>query len=143
MRTASDVERVEASWDALQGTIAAIPEERWLEPGATGDWSVKDVITHIAYWEDDLADACERRLTGRPDPPPLGDIQAHNDRVYAERRDWSLSDVLSDAARAHARVLAALRQAPDVHPGRIAAETWEHYAEHAEWLQEWREREGS
>ncbi len=28
-----------------------LPEEKLLEPGASGEWSVKDIIAHVSTWE--------------------------------------------------------------------------------------------
>ena len=63
------VERVEASWAGLIDVIEGIPAEQMSEPGVSGDWSIKDLLGHIAYWEGRAIAVVERRLTGEPDPP--------------------------------------------------------------------------
>lgn len=45
--------REQAAWSALTGTWAGLPDELLLTPGACGDlWSVKDLMNHIAAWQE-------------------------------------------------------------------------------------------
>src|SRR5260370_34951420 len=37
-------------------TIEGFPESEWETPGACGDWSVKDIIAHLASYEHVLED---------------------------------------------------------------------------------------
>ena len=39
---------------ALLDTLAKVPPERVSEPALAGDWSVKDVVVHLNYWEGQL-----------------------------------------------------------------------------------------
>lgn len=117
-------ERVDASWRALRDAVAGVPDERLLEPRAIGDWSVKDVLAHVAFWDDPARAGDE-------------DWQAANERVAAERAGWSLADVRAELASAHGRMLAALEAKTEVDP-----DDWEHYAEHAAEIRAWRERLG-
>lgn len=135
-----DLERLQRAWQNLLESDNGIPEERMLEPGVIGEWSVKDVLTHVAYWDDDLLAAIERFMSGTPEPEER-DWQAENDRVYAERRDWPLADVRRDLLDTHDRVLTALRNAPGFDTASLR-ESWEHYDEHAAEIRAWRERHG-
>lgn len=117
-------ERVDGSWGVLQDAIAGVPDERLLEPRAIGDWSVKDVLAHVAYWDDPVRVGDE-------------DWQAANERVFAERADWPPAQVRAELEAAHGRMLAALETKTDVDP-----DDWEHYAEHAAEIRAWRERLG-
>src|SRR5215472_4695713 len=54
--------------------LASIPRERMTEPGATGPWSVKDVIAHVTAWRGrTIAGWKPRRRANRnrhhPGPP--------------------------------------------------------------------------
>ncbi|HLJ81222.1 MAG TPA: maleylpyruvate isomerase N-terminal domain-containing protein, partial [Ktedonobacterales bacterium] len=48
-------------WDAL---IAEVPEARITRPGAAGDWSVKDVLAHVAVYERWTADQLNAMMRG-------------------------------------------------------------------------------
>jgi hypothetical protein len=123
------LEQVNASWQQFMQAIDGIPEERMTEPGVVGDWSVKDALAHVAYWDD-------------PDLPDSGgDWQPINEREAANRANWSLADVRRNLEETHERLLAALRAKPDIDPEQVRGD-WEHYDEHAAEIRAWRERQG-
>src|SRR5947209_19613982 len=80
-----EIER--AAWDAL---IARFSEERMLEPGIESDWSLKDVIAHVAMYENWTADQIEAALRGEEPGPemrgetdePWFDVDWRNARAY-------------------------------------------------------------
>jgi uncharacterized damage-inducible protein DinB len=133
------IQRVEASWHDLQHALAGIPDERMEEPGVTGEWSVKDVLAHIAYWEDALT----RRITGSDANPDAGlDVDAINAREQAARAGWSLAQTRAELAASHGRVLAALATVPEIDPDEVNDDTWDHYDDHAAAVRAWRARHG-
>lgn len=137
------VTRVEASWSGLMDAINGFPEERMGEPGVAGDWSVKDVLGHVAYWEGRAIGAVERALNGEPEPEASGDsADTINDGVYQERSGWTVAQALDELHGTHERFMAALRQHPDIDPNIIEGDTFEHYDEHAADISAWRERVG-
>jgi uncharacterized damage-inducible protein DinB len=135
------LERVDASWQELLAAIDGIPDERMSEPGVAGDWSVKDILAHIAYWEDSLVAGLERKRTGEPNLDG-GDYEPINAREHAARADWSLARVREEMQAAHQRVTAALESTPDVDPDDVGGDTWDHYNEHADSIRAWRKARG-
>lgn len=137
------ITRVEASWEHLLSAIEGIGQERMSEPGVAGDWSVKDVLGHVAFWEDRVIGAIERAMNDAPDPPSSGlDVDQINENVTAERAGWSVTQSLNEFQGTHERLLATLRKYPDVDPALIEGDTFEHYDEHATDIRAWRERAG-
>ncbi len=137
------IEQVETSWARLMHAIEGIPDDRMSELGVAGDWSVKDVLSHIAYWEGQAMGDVERALNGEPDPEKDGlDVEAINQNVHAERSDWTIPQMLDEFHGTHERFMAALRQHPNINPSEIEADTFEHYDEHAADILAWRERVG-
>ena len=68
-------------------------EEMTRRPGPQADWSVKDVIAHITWWEQSMANWVSRALTGemltrRETPDEI------NARVYEDNRDLPLATAL-------------------------------------------------
>src|SRR5512139_4002144 len=55
------VERVLCSRNRWDGAAARIQPEDMLKPGFCGDWSLKDVIAHIAWYEQEMIDMLQRR----------------------------------------------------------------------------------
>ena len=46
-------EREAVAWQALTATWANLPAETLLLPGACGaEWSIKDIINHLAAWQE-------------------------------------------------------------------------------------------
>ena len=139
-------ERIERSWRGLMDALAGIPEERLTEPGVVGDWSVKDLLGHVAVWDAHAVAAVRRFLAG--EAPGRVNWEALNEREAAARADRSLAEQRSEMEVAHERVRSLVR---DLRPSdldlpgvrhRLAVDTYEHYDEHAAEIRAWRERVG-
>jgi uncharacterized protein (TIGR03083 family) len=126
------MERIDASWRRLWDTIGVAGPRDLERPGPDGGWSVKDVLGHIAYWEE----WCLRRMRGGA---PVADLDV--DRINAEqvaaRRDIPVERVRAELERVHATLMHELHNLTPVQleegtaPGSwLAANTWEHYDEH-------------
>lgn len=55
-RLLAELRAARGEWDTL---MAAVGEERMTEPGAAGDWSVKDVIAHLTSFDQWFVKASE------------------------------------------------------------------------------------
>jgi len=63
------LERIERERGLWEDLVAEIGEDRMLQPGATGDWSFKDVVAHLNGWRivtRPAATAARPRRPGRP-----------------------------------------------------------------------------
>ncbi len=86
------VAKLERNCAELFDAIAGLTEEQLTTVPVTGDWTVKDVVGHIAYWEGVILDHVrESLIEGRP--RPLRDDESNqmvNDREAAKRktRPW-------------------------------------------------------
>ena len=121
-----------AAWEEFEAAVLAIPRDRLEEPVIPGEWSVKDVLWHVAHWWDDCADTLELLRAGTFTDWD-GDTDAENDRVLAEGRTMSMEDVELRLAHIRERMLLAWDAAPDEDPRTgetFFAETTEHYEEH-------------
>jgi uncharacterized protein (TIGR03083 family) len=141
--TALDV--VAASWQSLLATLDGIPEDRMTEPGPVGDWSVKDIFGHIAFWDRMAIEAVRRRAAGQADRQL--DWETLNETEAAARRDRPLDALRDEMLRTHERLLDTVRSLLDQDPTKEAtiidslrADTYEHYDEHAAEIRAWRER---
>jgi DNA-binding ferritin-like protein len=89
------VRSARAEWDAL---IAQVPEERLAEPGVEGEggkWTVKDIVAHVAIYEDWLA---QQINAGGPNTPHEVDAMTHDQRnawiFERHRAAWMLKPSL-------------------------------------------------
>jgi uncharacterized protein (TIGR03083 family) len=145
----AQVRQARAQWDAL---VAQIPAEQMTRPGAAGDWSVKDVLAHIAWHENEMLGMLQARAlvgSGLWNLP----LDQRNQAIYAQNKDRSLQDVQKEYIQVFARLLPALEKLvdQDLHdparfPGMpadwepwqvIASNTYEHYQDHLSGLQTW------
>jgi hypothetical protein len=89
----------EERWNELHRLLGRVPD--WEKPGVADDWSVKDLLTHVAAWHATTMDRLEQfRTTGVLSPHPP-DVDAFNAKSYEENKDLSLHDakVMSGASR--------------------------------------------
>ena len=135
----------------LEATLGRIPPARLEEPGAMGDWTVKDILAHVTAWERRLDDwlAANQR-------PPLSSeiIEQLNQERYQLDRPRPLADIQADFDRVHQSVIQRIadflgdnvetplpvagREGPGTPAWRlIAACTYLHYEEHIELLDHW------
>ena len=58
------VQEIEASWRELAASVRDLSPEMRVRPGTVGDWSVKEVIAHIAAWEAEAARRIDVIISG-------------------------------------------------------------------------------
>src|SRR5256884_3690803 len=47
------MQRLEQAWVDFQESYAGLPEADLMRPGVTGSWSVRDIIAHVTWWEEE------------------------------------------------------------------------------------------
>ena len=118
-------------------------------------WSVKDVMAHIAYWENYVLERFREASRGEK-PRLLGVIApAELDRINQEAleagRARILAEVKDEFRRAHRELWTELEEMPENRKGSwwalwpnsdrpwtlIMNNTWEHYEEHSIPVREW------
>ncbi|CAN5639194.1 hypothetical protein BH23CHL2_BH23CHL2_18730 [soil metagenome] len=126
----SDVrQRIDESWDAFLAVIDEVPEDRLEEKGACGEWSVKDLMAHMAYWDDRAIYVADTIGAGNEVEPI--NWQEVNTQEAALRASWTVEESRAEMHAAHARLLEAVDRHPDLGPGIWEGNTFEHYDEHA------------
>ena len=91
----------DAGWRALDERFHHVTAGDWERPGATGDWTPKDVLAHIASWHAYAVDRMEElRATGKF-TRLTRDLDEFNQELYDECKDLDLHDVkvMSGASR--------------------------------------------
>ena len=73
---------IEGEWTGLMESFSGLPDSVLVEPGVVGEWSVRDLLGHIATWEEEALAALPVILEGRPLPryASSGGIDAFNAR---------------------------------------------------------------
>ncbi len=139
----------EARADFLDA-LAAVDADLATVPGVMDDWSVRDLVVHVAFWADHASEALDLAVSGRGDEFAYSGDQTDgmNARVLAEGRSVSPSDALAreDASFSGMRDrVAALDPALLAHrlgngdtvEDVIRYDGPNHYAEHTAHLRAW------
>lgn len=133
--------------------IDAIPGARRVEAWY-GDWSLKDLVVHLAAWQQAWATGMEQIARGeRPQLPGYeGDDDAFNAARVAEHSGDSWESALGwlrtsrerheEAARGMSEAVPAERLAPGRTAHNFVAGPGTHDREHIPAILEWRKREG-
>jgi hypothetical protein len=138
-----------ADWDAL---LAQIPEALKTRPGVAGEWSVKDIIAHVTWFEKEMVGLLRSRALAGSELWNLP-TDERNAAIYRQNFDRSLEDVLSEAQAVYgelADLLAGLTTEELNDPGKfadmpaewvpwklLAENTYEHYRDHKAGIREW------
>jgi hypothetical protein len=111
--------RIEKAWRELADSYTGLTDAELTEPGASGDWSVKDVIAHVTTWEKEALQHLPTVARGGRPPryASVGGIDAFNARAFAQNRDLPLQAVLERSKGVHARLVAYVAS---VEPERLA-----------------------
>ncbi len=90
----------------LEKNLASLSRDDMLEPGVVGESSVKDVLAHLADWEERMPIWIEASRRGDPVTCPepgltWKQLDLLNERIYLAHRDQPLGAVLKYFHRAH------------------------------------------
>lgn len=144
------LDELDAARGAFLEALDAVDAELVTAPGVVGDWSVRDLVVHVAAWSDHGADALALAVSGRGAEFAYSrdDTDAMNECFAAEARAVSPSQALDREDAAFGRFRAAVAA---LEPGMLAhrlgnGDTVEevirydgpdHYAEHTQHVREW------
>jgi hypothetical protein len=101
------LEQIERERTFWEGLVAEVGEERMLEPGATGDWTFKDVVAHLNGWRSKTLARLDAARHGQTPPlPPWpanlsedDDTDEINAWIQQASRDKPLQEVLGEYQR--------------------------------------------
>jgi hypothetical protein len=141
---------LDAARDAFLDVLTAVDLELATVPGVMEDWSVRDLVYHVAVWSEHGSEAIDLAAHGRAASFAYspGDTDAMNAGFLADGRAVSPADALARAEAAfegfRARI-AGLDEAllalelgnGDTVEEVIVYDGAEHYAEHTAHLQSW------
>ena len=142
------LKRLESAWASFQESYAGLSEAELLEPGVAGDWSVRDIIAHVTWWEEEALTHLPLILAGGRPPRysvKYGGIDAFNAQMTGQRKALSLAEVLQQRDDVHQRLIALIQSVPDDQLAarfgrRLRLDTYGHYPKHEQVIRAWRER---
>ena len=144
------LKRLDQAWEVFKESYAGLADAELLEPGVTGAWSIKDIIAHVTWWEEEALTHLPLILTGGRPPRysvTYGGIDAFNARMTEQRKDLPLADVLRQQDDVHCRLIAFIETVPDDQATgdtrfrrRLRLDTYGHYPKHARAIRTWRDQ---
>src|SRR6266700_5007098 len=152
----SILNEMRTNYAALEETLTPLDEAQLTTKGVIPDWSIKDVLAHIASWHHRLLTwlgaAIRNEEPTISGPDNVEDMDALNAQFYQENKSRPLDEVLADFLTTHQQIMDIVQAMPEddlMSPQRfawsqgkplwhlIAGDTFEHYEEHLAQIQEW------
>jgi hypothetical protein len=141
------------AWEDLHASYAGLSDELLLEPGVTGDWSMRDILAHVAVWELECRSVLPEIAAGQREHPSDDeeDTDTFNARKTEEMRGMPLDAVRELLADSHRQLLDYLQGldpgdivSTSIEPfrARLGSDTWDHYPGHTAAIQAFREARG-
>lgn len=124
----------ERAYAAVLELIADVPAGSRRKPGVCGNWSLHDLMGHLAYWDQEQAAELRAIAAGEPFVEESGDDV--NAREVAKRADWPWENVMAEVAATHDELVPLL-----LNPGESKSQYFihEHWEEHLEQILIWKE----
>jgi hypothetical protein len=151
------LELIHSEREALEALLARLREEQLTQLGVVGEWSVKDILVHIAVWEERMrgwvAESLRGEASERPAPGMTwDDLDRLNEQTYLANKDRPMDEVremFQASYRTSLHLIASLAQKDLFDADRfgwragdplwhlVAANTCWHYKEHREDIEKW------
>jgi hypothetical protein len=148
---------MQSGYTAFEALVASLSAEQLTAPGVNGEWSIKDILAHIAAWQARAAHTLE--AVSRNEKPwdeqsvtTEEDMHLFNAKTFAANQALPLDQIWSDFRASYERLLAAteaLSEADLFEPLRFAwmdgnplrriveDNTFGHYPEHIVMIEDW------
>jgi hypothetical protein len=122
------IDRLRTERKRLEQNLAQFSHEQMLEPNVCGEWSIKDILAHLADWEAHMSVWLEAARGGdavAEIESGLNWTQFHefNQRIYICHRDQTLDEVMVYFHDTHQQFMAMVEAMPEeemLAPGRYA-----------------------
>src|SRR5256885_15635859 len=64
------LKRLDQAWAEFRESYAGLSDADLMRPGVTGTWSVRDIIAHVTWWEEEALTHLPLVLAGGRAPRP-------------------------------------------------------------------------
>ena len=143
--------------------LAKVGEARMEEPGVVADWTAKDLVAHVGFWERWVSGKLSASLEGQevsilgpfesemPSEARNWDTDQINAWAYEKNRNRPVAEVVMEEQQIYRRLYTMLRGMRDEDiftPGRfswaregvlgsVAGNTYDHWPEHIQSIEAW------
>jgi uncharacterized protein (TIGR03083 family) len=155
------LDEMQSGYRAFVALLARLDEPQLTTPGVNGDWSVKDILAHLATWQERAVLKLEAAKRGEvplfmPSIHTDEEMDQFNAATFAAKRTLPLADIMQTFHASYARLRTAVEELDDEalfaghkrFPWLEESELWEsvagntfaHYEEHAPMIEAWLDR---
>ena len=146
--------RLTQSRQVLHQAIQGLSEEEMTQVQVEGEWTIQDVMGHIASWEETLLEPLRRYANGDPfGVEVIKDYLAWNDEQAARKQNVPLNEILDELAAVRQELVSAASRLSDEQWAQPELFPWgekgtmaqalsglaSHEMEHVHTIQQWRE----
>jgi hypothetical protein len=128
---------VERAWSAYQALVASIADSDLERPNTVGTWSGRDVVTHIANWEEHCCGLIRKWDAGGPktwidafDIEDMARWDIWNEEYVSHYRKLPLDEVRAYVFRVHGELMQLAAASHEVTALNLRAMTSGHYEVH-------------
>lgn len=148
---------IRTAYAALEEILAPLDETRMTTSGVNGDWSIKDILAHLAIWHRYLLDRLQ--AAARNENPTLyamspddEEVDRLNEQFYQENKSRALDEIMTGFRSSYLQIVEAVQamKEEDLTDAQrfswtrgiplwrfVAGDTYEHYLEHIGPIKEW------
>jgi hypothetical protein len=109
-RLTSMLQEERERWNAL---VAQVGPDRMEVAGVEGDWSVKDLIAHLTWYERAVVEGAQQILTSGTVTRRRASLDENNAQIAAASRNRSVKEVQDEAEKVFAQLLLVVNACPD------------------------------
>ena len=132
MNQAELLARIRSGRAQFESALAQFSDDQVLAPNLHGGWSLKDLIAHIGFWEQQAALTFSALLRGVEPPAESLTLDELNAQVCAQNRYTPLAEVRLEERAAYEQLLLLVENAVDddlFNPQRFVWTTGKPFAE--------------
>jgi len=143
MKKAKQITLIKSEHAKLDKALSQIPPNHMEVSDTSGEWSIKETLAHLTYWEKELLADYARWVNGQPihEFESEEEINTLNDATRDKAKTMPLSQAVSEFHQSYDQLIAWLDSLPESELDRpfaygmtlgefIGEDTWKHYQEH-------------
>jgi len=112
------LKEIYAERDKLEALLKTMPPDVFSEKKVVGEWTVKDVLSHLIAWEQMVILWVQSGYEGKTIPVPAegfkwSELPELNEKIYHEHKEESSSEVLAKFDQSYHQILDLLNAIPE------------------------------
>ncbi|MGI8688862.1 MAG: DinB family protein [Thermomicrobiales bacterium] len=128
---------IDKAWRAFMDSSTFIPESLMDEPGVSGQWSIKDILAHVAAWDRETTRVVMEILRGDAPTWPIHE-QMFTDLNREADRHLTVNEARNRALSAHKALVEMLDGKAEVRAEWGRRPTYAPHPEHTAEIVRWR-----